>query len=552
MLLIAAALTLLVASHASAAHAPPGDIDNTAAVTYADDNGNPGSAISNTVTTTISTVDSVVVTPASNAQTAENEATVRYFMTIENTGNVSRDFALAINQSGTDSWNPASVTIYEDSGTIGAWDGETTTTVSADALASEGTYPVIVVFNVPANAVGAEDLDENIFTLTATSSFSNNTSGDITTTIEAPLLTHTLAVSSTALNPGDPVTFTATIRSVGTLAPGTVDFASTLPTGFTLTSGPTNTTGGDSIAISSQDITGSYVMSEVGGGSEVWVVTWTATVDLTTKGTFDTSSDATSTIVGETITKTGTALQISIANIFSVTLSTPADDVVTPGDDVVFAITVENTGNNTDTFTLSYTGGINMGLYSFYSDIGMAPADLITDSGSLIAGATTDIYIGVVGDTAHVYTDDDTLTVTVTSVNDPSNPKASHTTGPFLADVQAPSLTIVKLVSAATANPGDTLTYTITITNVGDAIANDVFIADAVPTYTTYVSNSLSGTLGAGASDTNDTANSDTVLIDGVNIYAGNDGTNGDAGFTLDADGGANDSYVLIFRVLVD
>lgn len=51
-------------------------------------------------------------------------------------------------------------------------------------------------------------------------------------------------------------------------------------------------------------------------------------------------------------------------------------------------------------------------------------------------------------------------------------------------------LTITKVADLASAKPGETITYTITVTNVSTNAATGASIIDTVPTYTTYVTNS--------------------------------------------------------------
>ena len=69
-------------------------------------------------------------------------------------------------------------------------------------------------------------------------------------------------------------------------------------------------------------------------------------------------------------------------------------------------------------------------------------------------------------------------------------------------------------VNKSTASRGDTLTYTISITNVGDAVINPVFISETLSPYMDYVPGSTSWTdvLGGGASVT------DAWLTDGLNL----------------------------------
>ena len=69
-------------------------------------------------------------------------------------------------------------------------------------------------------------------------------------------------------------------------------------------------------------------------------------------------------------------------------------------------------------------------------------------------------------------------------------------------------------VDKSTASVGDTLTYTIEITNVGDVAVDPVFISETFSPYITYVvgSTSWSDSLGGGAAVT------DAWLTDGLNL----------------------------------
>jgi len=51
---------------------------------------------------------------------------------------------------------------------------------------------------------------------------------------------------------------------------------------------------------------------------------------------------------------------------------------------------------------------------------------------------------------------------------------------------QPSGLTLVKTVSKATALPGDTLTYTITFTNITSDVLSSVVVYDQTPAYTTF------------------------------------------------------------------
>src|SRR5207248_1101583 len=71
---------------------------------------------------------------------------------------------------------------------------------------------------------------------------------------------------------------------------------------------------------------------------------------------------------------------------------------------------------------------------------------------------------------------------------------SSNESGPTPSDTTtttvtaAPSLSVTKAVDKTIANPGDTLTFTLSYSNVGNADASGVAISDTLPPRTTFVS----------------------------------------------------------------
>lgn len=62
---------------------------------------------------------------------------------------------------------------------------------------------------------------------------------------------------------------------------------------------------------------------------------------------------------------------------------------------------------------------------------------------------------------------------------------------PVITQLVSPGLSVVKSSDVAFANIGDTIIYTVTVTNTGDVTAEDVVLTDPVPTGTTFVPGSV-------------------------------------------------------------
>lgn len=170
------------------------------------------------------------------------------------------------------------------------------------------------------------------------------------------------------------------------------------------------------------------------------------------------------------------------------TLTVPSDGTtdasvngITAGDRIVIGTTiytvqsvVDNAAPGVNSATITLTTGLAANV---------AAGVQIGERGSVTVAFTTGTL--TTPPTAGTYSAIVTATTTAGSTN------ATNT-----VTVRRPALTIAKEVStdggvtfggATTANPGATLTYRITVTNVGTADALNVAITDPLPAFTTYV-----------------------------------------------------------------
>ena len=170
-----------------------------------------------------------------------------------------------------------------------------------------------------------------------------------------------------------------------------------------------------------------------------------------------------------------------------------------PGDTVYYAHTVTNLGNGTDTIdlTLSSSQGLTV---QFYEDAdgsgtltgGDTALGATPSTPALAADGTYDILVEVVVPVGTAGGTVDVTTVTATSQFDGAVDTAADTT-----TVIAPLLAVVKSVSPAGDQvPGTTLTYTVVVTNNGNADALNVVLTDPIPANTTYTAETI--TLGGG------------------------------------------------------
>jgi len=86
-----------------------------------------------------------------------------------------------------------------------------------------------------------------------------------------------------------------------------------------------------------------------------------------------------------------------------------------------------------------------------------------------------------------------TATISIASDDDDENPYTFSISGTCLP-MPLPELFLVETVDLGLALPGDTLTYSVTYSNVGVGVATNVVVDQAIPINATYVENSAAGT----------------------------------------------------------
>jgi len=172
--------------------------------------------------------------------------------------------------------------------------------------------------------------------------------------------------------------------------------------------------------------------------------------------------------------------------------------------DAVFAHTLTNAGNTSDTFDLTWTssGAFAPSTVAYYRDVdadgrlgpadvalGDTEGDLLPDTGTVGSGATVSVL--VVATLPAGVTDGQAATLIVTARSSLPLPSSDTVTDGIV--VATPGITLVKAVSAATAAPGDVLAYTVAYTSGGSTGAHNVVVVDEVPAAVAYVAGSATG-----------------------------------------------------------
>lgn len=511
VLFIAVLTFSLAATLAFAAGTPAGTaITNYATGEYRDANGNSlPSVTSNTVTTIVSQVAGVDISPSTAVNNILLEHTVSYALTLTNTGNGTDTYDLTKVIVSGGAVNTAA--IYYDANGNGVADAGESEVTATSELAADATYDLVIVVT---NVSGA-DQSYSTETVTATSQFNASVSDAsvLTTTVSASVLTVTMTADNLSPRPGDVVTFTIYGENNGTATSKHVVIVSPIATNLTYVPGSMkimtvsrtdaadddssdfNVTNANSVTFTwgdaPQGASGSLtyqviVNDDVPVGT---IVTNSATV------TFNNAAGTSQ----SPVTANATGATLTIAQIYGVLVGADISIIGDPGDIVYYPTTVTNTGNGPDIFNITYTS--LLATWEFYYDHN---ADGEVNNGDVLLEDTNGdgkIDFGTMAQGEIVYVIGKTtippgtsdgaqgeMHMIATSVGDPT----VYDEGVITITVTAPILSLTKTVSP-TGNqpPGTTLTYTVTILNSGSGIATVVVITDAIPTNTTYVAGSM-------------------------------------------------------------
>ena len=468
-----------------------------------------GATVSCGITNTELGVPALTQDKTVNAATAHEGDTLTYDMTVGNTGTAD-----ATGVTATESL-PAGVTFVSATPSTGTFDSTsglwtvgtvavgTTETLTVTASVNVGTEGSTVTdrFHVtPPPGVAPPEV-ENPCTDDAAQSCAST---DILPPPGAPDLVQSKNVDQTTAVPGDTLTYTMAVANQGTAAATGVTATDTLPSGMTFTAANTHGAG------TYDSTTGIWSVGTVASGTSA-TLTITATVNagteastqvnrfiITSTGIPVTVLDACSDIATESCAST------TVPGVAQLVQNKTVDQATAPvGATLRYTMTLANTGTGDATGVVAHDA-LPAGVSVVSVDTnGFGTFDPTTGAwniGTIAVGTTATLTV-----TATVESQAAASTlVNAFQVIEPPDPPPLVVDNPCPSPDQAsscatttvpgiPQLTQSKAVDVGTAVIGQTLTYSMSVSNTGSADATGVSAQDTLPAGVTFVAADTGG-----------------------------------------------------------
>ncbi|MBN1994895.1 MAG: DUF11 domain-containing protein [Anaerolineae bacterium] len=477
-------------------------IANTGYVTFT---GSPVVTPSNVVTHVVQSSPQLTLTkraePPSGSYVSPGQR-ITYTLSITNEGNAN---ATGVVVSDT---LPQYTNYVNGSASAGASLAQAGNLITVDTpfLAGEGgvlTVSVVVTVTTPlTDGLILTNRAWVTSTEIATLTYANEVTHEVESTPQLTITKEAEPIGGSVVSPGDLITYTLRVSNTGNANALGVVVSDTVPAHTTLVFSAA--TGG--VVLSGPDpLRGDIGVLAAPGGVEVITLTVQVANPLTDSTIIANTAWVTATGVPTiTYSEEVTHLVRSSPVLTMVKSAVPVSPgPVRPGDTITYTLVVRNIGNAnatgvviSDTFpahtgyalgssSLAYGGGaggfatmLPGGQITFWGGNIPAPNGVVTATFAVMV--TRPLTNGLIITNTAWVTSTEVATITYSNV-------VTHQVE------SAPVITISKEANpphGSTVSPGQAITYTLRITNTGDAIAQNVVVTDTVPGYTNYVNGS--------------------------------------------------------------
>jgi uncharacterized repeat protein (TIGR01451 family) len=467
----------------------------------------PGNNQSSTSTSVATSADlSVTKTGPASPVTAGNNLT--YTITVTNSGPSD-----AQSVSLTDAV-PTGTTFVSESQTGGPGftftnpspGGTGTVSGSIASFASGASASFTLVVHALSSDTDGSTIDN---TAQVSSLTPDPTSTDNTSTASDTVVTSAdLVVSKTGpttITAGTDATYTITLTNAGPSDAQNVSLTDAVPSGTTFVS--ESQTGGPGFLFSNPSpggtgtVSGS-IASFASGASATFTLVVHALSSDANNSTISNSVTALSSTADPTTSDNTSSVNSTVATSADLTISKSGPTTITAGTDATYTITLTNAGPS-DAQNVSLTDAVPSGTTFVSESQTSGPGFTFSNpsaggtgtvSGSIAsfatgASATFTLVVHALSSDANNSTISNTANVS-SSTSDPTSADNTSTVNSTVAT--SADLSISKS-GPANVTAGSNITYTITLTNTGPSVAQSVSLTDAVPSGTTFVSESQTG-----------------------------------------------------------
>lgn len=474
----------------------------------------------------------ISVTKTTDVKSTAPGTLVPFTITVSNTGDGdAKDVAVA-------DALPAGLE-YVSSTPSGTFDEATNTVSWTVDVAAGGQTVCVVTARVAGDATGAL---ENSVTVTDPSDPDNPVTPPDVPKVDVtdpdpdaqPSVSLAKTASASTTVPGGQITYTLSLTNTGTVDAEGVALSDALPAGS------------------------SFVMASDGGTCENGTVSWTldvpvgqqkdVTVTVSAPASSGSMMNTAQAVLGDTTVKSDTVTTAvkeedsgdSGKPQLSVSKTTPVTQAL-PGSVVPYTITVTNTGDG-DAVDAKVVDELPAGLeYVSSSPVGAVEGNKITWTVTVKAGESTVRTLNA----RVTATDGQSIenSVTVTDPKDPDNP-VTPPDDPEITVPEEAKPSAVLSVDASTAKTGDTIRYTLTVTNATKSDANGVQAVQKLPVGVSFQTASDGGVYAPDGAPV-ETASSN----EGLSFAADADNDAGTVTWTMDVAAGTSVSRVVSAKV---
>lgn len=473
---------------------------NTGAISAVNETDTNPSNNSDSVTINVPAVD-VSITKSVDVPTANPGDTVTFTVTASNAG---PDTATGVEVTDALPTGLTLVSVTPSSGSVvgSIW--------SIGSVVAGTNETLVVTATVDTGTAGSTIT--NIASVTGTNETDTtpgNNSESASVTIAAVDIALTKTIDNSAPNAGDTVTYTVTVTNNGPDAATGVSISEPLPGGVTLVSTATSQ-GSVSSSLWSVGTLNSgasatlTIVATVASGTGGTTVTNTVTVTSVAEEDTDLSNDSASASFTTQSADLDIDKVVDIAN-------------VAPGDTVTFTVTIAN--NGPDSATNIVVGDVlpaGLTAVSATASLGTwtAPQWTIPTLGT--GTSATLVMVATVDAGLWNQTFVNTAAVTASDQEDPDPTNDSDNA--IITTAPSADLAVAKSVDDTTPDAGDTVVFTITVTNIGPDDDPTVTVTDTLPGGLTFVSaaastGSYDGLSGVWTVGTLPTGTTETLMI---------------------------------------